>query len=385
MNKLITTESVSFGHPDKIADQISDAVLDLFLTKDPNSKVAVETMVKNNHVIIGGEVKCSVFIPDSELNETILDVVRTFNFSEEHGFNVNQIKIQNLLSQQSPEINAAVDNGEFVGAGDQGFMTGYATNETPNFMPIGMYVAKKLAIYITEETNYGPDAKTQVTVEYDSDNKVVGIHTILISAMHPKTTSLDSFRVIMGEAIKSNVMDLSDDIFNLITDKTILLLNPAGSWNVGGPVSDCGVTGRKIVVDQYGPYCPVGGGAFSGKDFSKIDRSGAYLCRYIAKNIVASGLADKVRVEIAYAIGIAEPISINVDTYSTGKISDEELIGLVFKLFPLTPQAIESHFDLKRPIYYELARYGHYGYSSLPWEKTDKSVELIQAYQLKTV
>ena len=367
--RLITSESVSCGHPDKVADQISDAILDAYLTLDPNAKVAVETMVKDNCVVLGGEITSTHTI---NYEKIIKNVIERIGYDDaNHGFYFKNITIINLIGKQSPEINSAVllNGEESLGAGDQGFMTGFATNETETYMPIGMYVAKKLADYV-HSLHLGPDIKTQVTVEERPDLK--RIHTILISTMHI-SFSLEELRVKLTSFINKNNMGLQDDIFALIDKETKIVINPAGSWYVGGPVADCGVTGRKIVVDQYGPYNPVGGGAFSGKDPSKVDRSGAYLARYIAKNIVAAGYADKCAVEIAYMIGVDKPASLNINTF--GQYSDEWLEGVVSRVFPLTPSQIINHFNLKRPIYLESSR-GHFGNNKMPWEKLDKIDEL---------
>jgi len=364
--RLITSESVSCGHPDKIADQISDAILDAYLTLDPNAKVAVETMVKDNCVVLGGEITSAHSINYDNVVKSAIEEIGYHN--PKYGFNCDNVTIINLIGKQSSEINSAVlQNGEeSLGAGDQGFMTGFATNETDTYMPIGMYVAKKLADYVYS-IGFGPDIKTQVTIEEWPDQK--RIHTILISAMHKKYT-IEQFRSELYDALSRNNMGgLQPEIVSLIDKDTKIVINPAGAWYVGGPVADCGVTGRKIVVDQYGPYNPVGGGAFSGKDPSKVDRSGAYLARYIAKNIVAAGFADKCAVEIAYMIGVNEPASLNINTF--GQYSDELLVDIVSKIFPLTPSQIINHFKLKRPIYFEASR-GHFGNDTMPWEKLDK-------------
>lgn len=372
MNKLITAESVSYGHPDKVADQISDAILDGYLKEDPNSKVAVETLVKDNMVVIGGEVKSSGTIDHDTI---IRDVVKDIGYTDaEHGFYYKNITIINLIGKQSPEINGAIEkDSEEIGAGDQGFMTGYATNETETYMPLAMYVSKKLVDYVTSNPILGPDVKTQTTIELNDDGSK-RIHTILISTMHPSTKTVDEIRDILTDSILDNLIGLNPNTFALIDKDTKIVINPAGSWNVGGPVSDCGVTGRKIVVDQYGPYCPVGGGAFSGKDSSKVDRSAAYLARYIAKNVVAAGLAKECKVEIAYMIGIAEPASLSVDTF--GGTDDKKLADVVRTIFPMTPTQIINHFDLTKPIFNDTAKNGHFGNTHLPWEKLDKVADL---------
>jgi S-adenosylmethionine synthetase len=357
--KLITTESVSKGHPDKVADQISDAILDALLEQDPDSKVAVETMVKDNAVILGGEVVTNAKIDyDSVVRKVIEEIGYTM---PDHGFYYKNVTVLNLIGRQSPEINKAVVSEEEIGAGDQGFMVGYATNETPNFMPIGMYLANQL-IKVVEDAGYGPDTKSQVTIEEKTDGQRV--HTMLISTMHPGAEVEE-----VKETLRKSILERG---FDGVDSETKIVINPAGSWLVGGPVSDCGLTGRKIVVDQYGPYCPIGGGAYSGKDSTKVDRSGAYLARYIAKNIVAAGLTDKCKVEIAYMIGVAEPASLNIDTF--GQMSSEQesvLIQKVRDIFPMTPKRIIDHFGLRKPIFAQTARYGHYGHAHLPWEATD--------------
>lgn len=362
--KLITTESVSKGHPDKVADQISDAILDALLEQDPDSKVAVETMVKDNAVILGGEVVTTAKVDyDAVVRKTIEEIGYTM---PDHGFYHKNVTVLNLIGRQSPEINKAVVSDEEIGAGDQGFMVGYATNETPNFMPIGMYLANEL-IKVVESVGYGPDTKSQVTIEERPEGNRV--HTMLISTMHPGADVED-----VKSSLRAAILERS---FDGVDSDTKIVINPAGSWLVGGPVSDCGLTGRKIVVDQYGPYCPIGGGAYSGKDSTKVDRSGAYLARYIAKNIVAAGLASKCKVEIAYMIGVAEPASLNIDTFGEmGAEQEYDLIQKVRDIFPMTPKRIIDHFGLRKPIFAQTARYGHYGHSHLPWEATDMAERL---------
>ncbi len=376
MKRLITSESVSYGHPDKVSDIISDSILDAFLEQDPKSKVAVETMVKDNTVVLGGEVKSTATI---DYNKVVRACVKDIGYTDaEHGFYYKNLTIINLVGEQSPEINKAVELDDIVTAGDQGFMTGYATNETPNYMPLGMYIARKLVDFVCTIKHLGPDVKTQVTIEEsDSGNRV---DNILISTMHTTNLSVDRVREILTLFIRENKMELSQEIFNLIDEDTKIHVNPAGTWNIGGPVSDCGMTGRKIVVDQYGPYCPVGGGSLSSKDPSKIDRSGAYLCRYIAKNIIASGIADKCKVEIAYMIGVAEPASLNIDTFN--ECNDEKLYDIVKKIFPMTPQEIIDYFDLTKPIYQKTAKYGHFGNDTMPWEQLDKISEIQSLYEI---
>ena len=344
------------------------------MANDPNAKVAVETMVKDNCVVLGGEIS-STFRADYE--KIVKDTIKEIGYIDpDHGFYYKNVTIINLIGLQSPEINSAVlkNSEEYLGAGDQGFMTGYATNETDNYMPIGMYVSKKLVDYVYSQNSYfGPDIKTQTTLEYGENSN--RIHTLLVSTMHKKNVTLDGVRKHITLAIRENHVGLSKEVFGLIDENTKIVVNPAGSWNVGGPVSDCGLTGRKIVVDQYGPYCAVGGGAFSGKDPSKVDRSGAYLARYIAKNIVASGISNKCSVEIAYMIGVDKPSSLNINTY--GKFDDEFLVEIVMKNFPTTPSEIINHFNLRTPIY-KMSAKSHFGNDIMPWEKLDK-VEILRS------
>jgi S-adenosylmethionine synthetase len=371
MKRLITTESVSIGHPDKVADQISDSILDAYLLVDPNAKVGVETMVKDNCVVLGGEITSTTRIDyEKVVKETIKDIGYT---DPEHGFYYKNVTLINLIGLQSTEINSAVvkNSEDSLGAGDQGFMTGYATNETDTYMPLGIYISKKMVDFVYKLNGFGPDIKAQTTIEYcDGVNRV---DTILVSTMHKNDVELSTVRDTITQAVSSNSVGLDDNTFSLIDSDTKIVVNPAGSWNVGGPVSDCGVTGRKIVVDQYGPYCPVGGGAFSGKDPSKVDRSGAYLARYIAKNIVASGLSSRCSVEIAYMIGIDKPASLNINTY--GEFDDDILVDLVMDIFPMTPSEIINKLGLRSPIYYESSKC-HFGNSSLPWEKLDMVSQL---------
>jgi len=317
--RLFTSESVSYGHPDKIADIISDAIVDALLEQDPNSKVAVETMVKDNTVVLGGEVTSNAII---DYKKVVKSAVEGIGYTIEHGFHPSTLTIINLIGAQSPEINGAVViDGEEVGAGDQGVMCGMATDETTNYMPLEIHIAKKIIDSIMPIDGLGPDIKSQVTVEINDDD-TKRIHTILVSTIHSKEKSVESVREFIEKMIRGGECGLSDDIMSLMDDDTKIVINPAGRWvEMGGPVGDAGVTGRKIVVDQFGPSYPVGGGAFSGKDFSKVDRSGAYLARYIAKNIVASGLVPKCVVEISYMIGVAEPSSIHIDTF--GEYSDD--------------------------------------------------------------
>jgi len=374
MGRLITSESVACGHPDKVSDQISDAILDALLEQDPHSKVAVETMVKDNTVVLGGEVTTTASI---NYEKVVKDVVSSIGYNDaNHGFYWKNLTVLNLIGEQSPEINGAVV-GDDLGAGDQGFMVGFASNDTDNKMPLGIHMSKKIVDSVITTGGLGPDAKSQVTIEEMEDGSK-RVHTILVSTMHNTSLSLEEVREIITKSIKNNQVGLSDSCTSLIDDDTKIIVNPAGSWNVGGPVSDCGLTGRKIVVDQYGPYCPVGGGAFSGKDASKVDRSAAYLARYIAKNIVSAGFANQCKVELAYMIGVAEPASLNIDTF--GYSDDLKLVDVVRKIFPMTPSQIVNHFDLTKPMYLKSAT-GHFGNDELPWEKVDMVEELKNQFE----
>ena len=371
--RLRTTEYVSNGHPDKVADQISDAVLDEILKQDGNARVAVETMVKDNLVVLGGEINTKANV---DYNNLIQNVVKDIGYDDpDHGFYYKNLTIINVIGKQSTEIHSAVD-GEELGAGDQGFMVGYATNETETFMPIGIYISKKIGLMVNKNSSFGPDIKTQVT--FDEENQRV--YSVLVSTMHNRNVNIDEVRTTITEMIKNNEMGLSEDIFSLFDECTETHINPAGTWNVGGPVSDCGLTGRKIVVDQYGPYCSIGGGAFSGKDGSKVDRSGAYLTRYIAKNIVASGLVNKCSVELSYMIGVAEPSSLHINTYED-EINTKLLVDIIKENFPLKPQDIINHFRLTEPLYYDTAKNGHYGNDNLPWEQTNFSEIIKEKYK----
>ena len=370
--RLRTTEYVSNGHPDKVADQISDAILDEILRQDSNARVAVETMVKDNLVVLGGEINTKATVDYDSLIQNVVKDIGYIN--PDHGFYYKNLTVINVIGKQSSEIHEAVD-AEELGAGDQGFMVGYATSQTDTYMPLGVYISKKIGEMVKMMESLGPDIKTQVTIDEET-KKVRGV---LVSTMHNEDMSVEKVREILTKSIKNNFMGLSSDVFDLFDDTTEIHINPAGTWNVGGPVSDCGLTGRKIVVDQYGPYCPIGGGAFSGKDGSKVDRSGAYLSRYIAKNIVESGLVDECRVEISYMIGVSEPTSLYIDTYGSD-INRDLLIQVVKEIFPLKPQEIINHFRLTEPLFYDTAKNGHYGNESLPWEQTNFSEIIKEKY-----
>ena len=384
---LFSSESVTKGHPDKICDQISDAVLDAILAQDPNGRVACETCCTTGMVLVMGEISTSANIDIPAIaRKVICDIGYD---SAEKGFDGNTCAILTSLDKQSGDIAMGVDasfelkGGEedkynLHGAGDQGMMFGYACDETPELMPMPISLAHKLALKLTEERENGnlgylrADGKTQVTVEYD-DDKVVRIDAIVVSSQHSADVELDKIREDVINLVIKPTIDAS-----LIDENTKIYVNPTGRFVTGGPQGDSGLTGRKIIVDTYGGYSRHGGGAFSGKDPTKVDRSAAYMCRYIAKNIVAAGLANKCEVQLAYAIGVARPVSVMVDTFGTGKVSNAELADAVNKVFDLRPAAIIDNLDLRRPIYQQTAAYGHMGRTDidLPWEKTDKVDEL---------
>lgn len=388
MNYLFTSESVSEGHPDKVADQISDALLDRFLAYDPNSKVACETLVTTGQVVIAGEVKSNAYIDLMEVTRKVINRIG-YNKSE-YKFDSEACGVLSALHEQSQDINRGVEreNAEDQGAGDQGMMFGYASNETPEYMPISLSLAHTLLIELAairkegkEMTYLRPDAKSQVTVEYDGDtNKPARIHTIVISTQHDEfvlpaddsKAAQDTADNKMLEIIKNDVKNillprvldkLSDDTRTLFDDKLILHVNPTGKFVIGGPHGDTGLTGRKIIVDTYGGKGAHGGGAFSGKDPSKVDRSAAYAARHIAKNAVAAGIADEILVQVAYAIGVAQPVSLYVNTYGTKHVDmeDSEIADKLSKIFDMRPAAIERRLKLRTPIYEETASYGHMG------------------------
>ena len=379
MSYIFTSESVSGGHPDKVCDQISDAVLDAYLAEDPNSRVACETMIKNNMVYIAGEIT-SLGSPDLEpiVRKTINDI--GYN-SDEYGFNGDTCEFTNLVFEQSPDISQGVTEGEGEnleqGAGDQGLMFGYACKETESLMPLPIDLSHRLVKKQADVMKSGeikwlrPDAKSQVSVIYSDDGKSIeGLSAVVLSTQHDEDVS--------QEEIKSEVMDkIIKPIVpqEWILDSTNIYINPTGKFVIGGPVGDCGLTGRKIIVDTYGGMARHGGGAFSGKDPSKVDRSAAYASRYVAKNIVAAGLADYCEIQVSYAIGVAEPTSISIDTFGTSDMSAKELESLVRKHFDLRPKNLINALQLKRPIYQDTAAYGHFGRSghNFTWEKTDLS------------
>lgn len=394
MKRLFTSESVTEGHPDKICDQISDAIVDAILEQDPMGRVAAETTVNTGYAMIMGEISTECYIDIQKIaREVICDIGYDHT---EYGYDGNVCAILTAIDEQSADIAMGVDKAleykegeiadeenlaEETGAGDQGMMFGFACNETPELMPMPISLAHKLARRLTEVRKDGtlpylrPDGKTQVTVEYDGDN-VKRIDTIVISTQHDPDTELSQIRKDLIEHVVGPVVDKS-----LLDDNTKYFINPTGRFVIGGPHGDSGLTGRKIIVDTYGGYARHGGGAFSGKDPTKVDRSAAYAARYVAKNLVAAGLADKCEIQLAYAIGVARPVSILVDSFGTGKLSDEKLAELVEQHFDLRPAAIIKKLDLRRPIYRQVAAYGHFGRTDIdvPWEKTDKADELREA------
>ena len=380
MSYIFTSESVSEGHPDKVCDQISDAILDAYLKEDPNSRVACETLIKNNMVVVAGEIT-SAGAPN--LEPIIRNVINEIGYNDDElGFNGGNCEIQNFIYQQSPDIAQGVNEGEGEnleqGAGDQGLMFGYACNETATLMPAPIDLSHKLVKKQSEVRKNGalswlrPDAKSQVSVVYDEGGKVIqGISAIVLSTQHDEGISqADLKEAVMEEIIKPIIPS------EWMLDNTKVFINPTGKFVIGGPVGDCGLTGRKIIVDTYGGMARHGGGAFSGKDPSKVDRSAAYAARYVAKNIVNSGYADYCEIQVSYAIGVAEPTSININTFGTEKTDLSQLESLVREKFDLRPKGIINMLDLKRPIYQDTAAYGHFGRSDVEfsWEKTDVSL-----------
>ncbi len=381
MRKLFTSESVTEGHPDKICDQISDAILDAMLAADPYSRVACETLASTGLIMVAGEVTTNSYV---DIENIVRETVRRIGYDRaKYGFDCDSCAVITSLKGQSPDIAQGVDaslesrdgDDKDTGAGDQGMMFGFACDETDAYMPMPIYLAHKLTRRLSEVRKDGtlkylrPDGKSQVTVEYE-DDKPVRIDSVVISTQHsPDVEHAQIEKDMIEKVIKPVIPD------GLLDENTKYYINPTGRFVIGGPQGDCGLTGRKIIVDTYGGYACHGGGAFSGKDPTKVDRSGAYAARYVAKNIVASGIAKKCEIQLAYAIGVAQPLSISVNTYGTGKISDEEIVELVRKNFDLRPSAIIDTFDLRRPIYEQTAAYGHFGRTDidLPWEKTDKT------------
>ncbi len=379
MRRLFTSESVTEGHPDKICDQISDAILDEILKKDPNARVACETLATTGLIMVAGEITTNCYV---DIDTIARETVRGIGYDRaKYGFDCDTCAVMTSLKGQSPDIAQGVDSAfetreddeQDTGAGDQGMMFGFACDETESYMPMPIYLAHKLTRRLSEVRKNGtlsylrPDGKGQVTVEYD-DDKVVRIDSVVISSQHNEAVSHKQ----ICEDIKKHVIEAVIPK-ELLDEDTKYYINPTGRFVIGGPQGDCGLTGRKIIVDTYGGYASHGGGAFSGKDPTKVDRSGAYAARYVAKNIVASKIAKKCEIEIAYAIGVAKPLSVLVNTHGTGKISDDKIAEIVKENFDLRPSAIIDKFDLKRPIYKQTAAYGHFGRDDLdlPWEKLD--------------
>lgn len=380
---LFTSESVSEGHPDKIADQISDAVLDEILKQDPKARVACETYVKTGMALVGGEITTSAWVDIENLTrQVICDIGYTHS---DMGFDAHSCAVLNAIGKQSPDINQGVDRANPLeqGAGDQGIMFGYATNETEVLMPAPITYAHRLMEQQAKVRKAGklnwlrPDAKSQLTFIYE-DNKIKGIDAVVLSTQHAEDVDQKTvFEGVMEEIIKPVLPS------EWLSQNTKYFINPTGRFVIGGPMGDCGLTGRKIIVDTYGGAARHGGGAFSGKDPSKVDRSAAYAARYVAKNIVAAGLADRCEIQLSYAIGVAEPTSIMVETFGTGKVANDVLVKLVREFFDLRPYGLIQMLDLIRPIYRETAAYGHFGREHFPWEKTDKAAELRAAAGLK--
>lgn len=380
---LFTSESVSEGHPDKIADQISDAVLDEILKQDPKARVACETYVKTGMALVGGEITTSAWVDIENLTrQVICDIGYTHS---DMGFDAHSCAVLNAIGKQSPDINQGVDRANPLeqGAGDQGIMFGYATNETDVLMPAAITYAHRLMEQQAKVRKDGtldwlrPDAKSQLTFIYE-DNKIKGIDAVVLSTQHAESMSQsDLIEGVMEEIIKPILPS------EWLNQDTKYFINPTGRFVIGGPMGDCGLTGRKIIVDTYGGAARHGGGAFSGKDPSKVDRSAAYAARYVAKNIVAAGLADRCEIQLSYAIGVAEPTSIMIETFGTGKVSNEVLVKLVREFFDLRPYGLIKMLDLIQPIYRKTAAYGHFGRPEFPWEKTDKAEALREAAKLR--
>ena len=389
---IFTSESVTEGHPDKVADRISDSILDAYLAKDPAARVAAETVLKNNTVILAGEISSSAEI-DTE--KVVRDAINDIGYnSEELGFDGHSAEIINLLDRQSPDIAQGVDsalevreeNGDEIGAGDQGIIFGYAVNETPELLPLPISLAHRLSYRLAEVRKNGtlpylrPDGKTQVSVIYE-DGNAVGIDTILVSTQHDEEVSQDKLR---ADLIKNVIVPVIPKKW--LTADIRILVNPTGRFVIGGPVGDSGLTGRKIIVDTYGGAAHHGGGAFSGKDSTKVDRSAAYAARWAAKNIVAAGLAKRAEIQLAYAIGVAAPVSVYVNTFGTGVITDEEIQAAVTEIFDFTPGGIIRDLDLRKPVFAATSAYGHFGRpdADFTWERTNKAEELKNAVRKVT-
>jgi S-adenosylmethionine synthetase len=377
---IFTSESVTEGHPDKMADQISDAILDYIIENDKNARVACETLVSNGFCVIAGELKTTAYAP---MQEIAREVIQSIGYTDAtYGFDYRSAAVLNGIGEQSPDINQGVDQADGqTGAGDQGLMFGYACRETEVLMPLPIHLAHRLTQRLAEVRKDGtipylrPDGKAQISVRY-VDDKPVSVETVVISTQHAPEVSQEQIHKDVIEEVINKVIPA-----DMMSDTTVLHINPTGKFVIGGPQGDAGLTGRKIIVDTYGGSCPHGGGAFSGKDPTKVDRSAAYAARWVAKNLVAAGACDRATIQVAYAIGVVQPVSIMVDTHGTGKVAEEKIEACVKELFDLSPAGIIKSLDLLKPIYRKTAAYGHFGRSedSFTWEKTDKADE-IKAY-----
>ena len=393
--KVITSEFVSYGHPDKIADTIADSLLDAYLEQDKNTRAGIEVMVKDNNVVLGGEVSSNAII---NYDTIVRDIFKGLDFPSNHNLNPENIKIINLIGRQSSEIHQGVDKSEnVIGAGDQGFVVGFASDDTDVYMPLGHYIAKKVCQWVASQRKLGlgPDTKSQVIIVRDDTTYENEVNYILVSTMHTDDVDVKEVKAIIKKAIFNNTVGFSDDVFNSYIrgneDTIEVVVNPCGAWHIGGPVSDCGVTGRKLVVDQYGGYSNIGGGFYGGKDYTKVDRSAAYMARYLAKNIVASGIAKTAKVELSYVIGVPEPSSINIELSGTNFNNNISHLKLWLKdKVDMTPYGIMTKFD------YSFARnqfneiYGFYGFNTndsdvmenfYPWEKTDLADEIAKVFK----
>ena len=386
--RLFTSESVSEGHPDKLADQISDSILDAILMDDPDARVACEVMVNTGLVLVGGEIRTSTYV---DVQQIVREMIREVGYTRaKYGFDADNVAVLVTIDEQSPDIaggvdasleykHADIDPFDKIGAGDQGLMFGYATNDTPEYMPLPIALSHKLTRKLAEVRKSGqldylrPDAKAQVTVEYDEQGKASRIDTVVVSTQHAPNITMKQLTADVQAQVIDQVLPKE-----LLDDQTRYLINPTGRFVIGGPKGDAGLTGRKIIVDTYGGWARHGGGAFSGKDATKVDRSASYAARYIAKNIVAAGFADEVEVQLAYAIGVAQPVSVSLDTFGSGKVSTQKLVEAVREIFDLRPAGIIDMLGLKQPIYKQTAAYGHFGRDDLdlPWERLDKVQEL---------